>query len=715
MCEKGLSAIDKLMQFRHWLTLQESIIVSMTGPRGTEEIPLGNSNEWQKMFEFSYGYEDFYSSFEVWPFSENRPGYVHTGKPAVIGIIKKTPIFPDNGADRAFLQSLTNALKSSGYKPLPYKEGDSEWMGAFKDAGADEKIIDSMKGDKAVGTAEIPKMGEKSQPQRKVASSISVSKESGSWAFFIRIVGGNADSYITNIEKTMKTAMQPLIDSNLVDYYRIVRGRRYGSEEIVWSERGKKEKEDANSFEEKAVAYIKFLAERMLKNHHKAKAAVLSYFSQSWNKDIQPKDERLPFEELKGYVRDHNSESPFLNFFLDAVKSDNESMYEVLDMASENGTGFSGGQSANRDEAISAYKEISEEEYDYMMDEPRLWMQPAIRILSLGDMMTKHARTNFEKFKRQYGEAINGWLSSGPSLRPSDIKYLGELSEHIDIEHKDEIQDAAAKYKAKSEEESKELLRQREINDKEDAKTKQMIKRGEFKYMMIGKDSEWKDISHSYINGYDEVDVGLMALEEELVDREDLMHAAHEKASEDAWSRAEEKKSETYGKDRDEVESDIDYEWDDYMDEREFDEGEFEGMSDDQKRDKVKEDYFDDFVSWKIEKLKEEEEEESWKYEPEAEESDIRRYEKEFAKEQVYEDGLVVMKWIDDDEDEIEVSVHPKHYQKAREMVRKSVEIGMGRKDKYGEPLIRRGQRVKFLIVSDDEKIKDQDMRAMDI
>lgn len=702
------------MQFRQWLTLQESIIISLPGRSGTEEIPLGPSLEYMKKFQFSYQYDTYHSRFEVWPFAEERPGYLHTGKTRVIGIIKTSPIFPGNGSDRAFLQSLTAALKSSGYKSLPYKEGDSQWMGVFKDAGADEKIIASLKGEKDSKVSEVPNMGKESLPHRKAASTISVSRQSGSWAFFIQIVAGDTDSYMREIERTMRNAMQPLIDSDLVDYYSIVRGRDYKNEEFVWSKRGKKENEDGKKSDERSVSYIKFLAEKMLANHPKAKAAVLSYFTQSWNKDVQPRDERISFDELKEYVKHHNNESPFLNFFLDAVQSDNESMYDVLEMASDSGTGFGGGIKPNRDEAVSAYKEIDKEEYEYMMDEPRLWFSPVLRILSLSDMMTKHARTNFEKFKREYGEAINGWLSSGPSLRPSDIKYLGELSEHIDIEHKDEIQDAAAKYKAKSEEKSKELLRQREINDAEDAKTKQMIKKGEFKYLMAGKDSEWSDIPQKYINSHDEVDVGMMAIEEDLIDRDNIMHAAHEKASEEAWSRAEERKSEAYGKDKDEVESDIDYEWDEYMDEREFEEGEFDGMDDEQKKEKVKEDYLDDFVSWKIEKMKEEEEEESWKYEPEAEESDIRRYEEEFAEEQVYEDGLVVMKWIDD-EDEIEVSVHPKHYQKAREMVRKSVDIGMGRKDKYGEPLIRRGQRVKFLIMSDDEKIKDQDMRAMDV
>lgn len=703
------------MQFRRWLTLQESIIVSLPGGSGTEDIPLGPSLEYTKKFQFSYQYDTYYSTFEVWPFAEERPGYAHTGKPTVIGIIKTSPISPGNGADRAFLQSLTSYLTSSGYKPLPYKEGDSQWMGAFKDAGADEKIMASLKGEKESKVSEVPNMGKESLPQRKAASTIGISRASGSWAFFIRIVAGDTDSYMREIERTMRKAMQPLIDSNLVDFYTIVRGRDYKNEEFVWSERGKKENEDGKKSNERSVSYIKFLAENMLANHPRAKEAVLSYFTQSWNKDVRPRDERISFDDLKKYVQNYNNESPFLNFFLDAVRTDNETMYDVMEMASDSGTGFSGGTKPNRDEAVSAYKEISEEEYEYMMDEPRLWLRPALLILSLSEMMTKHARSQFEKFKREYEEAINKWLASGSPVRPNEIEYLGELSEYLSLIDKDRIRDAYSKHKSRAEEQKKELLRQRELKDTEDAKTKQMIKRGEFKYLMIGKDDKWTDVRQTYINRYDEVDVGLMAMEEDLVDRDNLMHAAHEKASEDAWADAEDKKSETYGKDRDEVESDIGYEWDDYTADREFDEGEFDGMSDEQKIEKIKEDYFDDFVGWKKEQLENEERENSWKYEPEADESKIREYEEKFAEEQAYEDGLVVMKWIDDDHNEIEVSVHPKHYAKAREMVRKSIAIGLQRKDKYGEPLIRRNQWVKFLIVSEDEKVKDQEIKASDV
>jgi len=678
------------MQFKEWLLFQESIIVNT----GREEIALAKSNESSKVVEFSYAYDTYHSSFEIWPFSEQRQGYVNTGNATIIGIIKKTPIFPGNGADRAFIQSLTNSLNSSGYKPLSYKEGDSQWISTFKDAGADDKTLDAMKADQEDKTAVVPKMGEKADAGKKVTPGISVSKASGSWAYFTRVNPGNTDFYIKTIERIMKAATKPLLENNLIDYYRIVRGWDYKNEEYVWSEKGKKDHDDSKGLEEKIVAYMKFLAEHMLKNYPNAKKSVMAYFTQSWNKNIQPKDEKISFDKLKEYIRDVHSESPFLYFFLDTVQSNKDHMYGVLDAAA---------QSADYNDTISFYKEIENDEYEYMTDEPRLWLSPALKILELSDFFEKHARSKFEKFKREYEEAINKWLGSGTTVRPGELEYLKKLSEYINVRDKERIHDAYAKKQEKDEEDKKELIRQREFNDAEEARNKQMIQRGGFKYMMIGKDSEWRDIPLKYINSYDEVDIGLFAVEEDLVDRESIQYAAHDKASEDAWADAEEKKSETYGQNKEEVDSDIDYEWDEYMDDREFDEGEFDDLNDEEKKQKIKSDYFDDFIGWKIENFKKEEEEESWKYEPEPDESDIRKYEEEFAEKQVYEDGLVIMKWIDDDSDEIEVNLSEKYYEKARSMVRNSLSIGMKKKDKYEEPIIKRSQKVEFNFI-DSEK-----------
>jgi hypothetical protein len=222
---------------------------------------------------------------------------------------------------------------------------------------------------------------------------------------------------------------------------------------------------------------------------------------------------------------------------------------------------------------------------------------------------------------------------------------------------------------------------------------------GRFMYMVAGEDNSWKHIPDKYLDG-DDVEVAELALEEGIVDREDIFHAAHEKASEEAAEGAEERKSETYGQDKDEVESDIDYEWDEYIEDR-FSDGEFEGVPDDEVKAEIKKDHFDDFVDWKKERLKNEEEEESWRFDPQPEDSDIWKDEQNIAEQEAYESGLVIFKWPDDDKSEIDVWVDKRHFERAREAVRKSLVISMSEKDEYGEPLVRKDQPVVF-VVSDE-------------
>ena len=665
------------MQFKEWLFLQENIVVDT----GSGEAHLGKSRENSNVVEFSYGSGDYYSSFEVWPFSEERPGYVKfsDGAATVVGIIKKTPIEPGNGADRAFIKSLAASLAASGLKPLPYKEGDSAWMGAMSAAGVDDDhpAMKGMKGEKEFSATSTPEMGKGSSNAKKATPGMSLGRMSGSWAYFIRVNPGSATHQMGNIVATMKKSAQPLIDNDIIDNYRIVKGWNYKAAETVWSNKGKQDHEDDATKIKKSAAYIKFLADKMLTNHQKAREQVYKYFRHSWDKNVQAENTKVPLDELVKYINWQHSESPFLTFFIEALKADSERMYEVMEAAAK---------TQDADDAVRLYREIHEEEYSYVVENPRLWMSYAVRIFSISPLLSKYASGNYERFKREYEEAINAWLESGETIRPGDIKYLKTLAEYIEIRGKDQIEDAHNKIKSRDEEDKKK-------REEKLATDRETIARGSFKYMQAGTDTSWKDIPLKYIDG-DDVEVSRLALDEDIVDKEEVFGAAHEKASEEAYANAEERKSETYGQDREDVESDIDYEWDDYIEDR-FSEGEWDGTSEEDAKKEIKGDYFDDFVDWKKDRLRKEEEEESWKYEPEADESDVLKYEKEIAEKKAYEHGLVIFKWSEDSE-ELEVWLHSKHSSKARESVRRSVSASIKNKDEHGEPILRGRQDISF-------------------
>lgn len=682
------------MQFREWLLIHENIIVNT----GSGEAVLGKSRENNNVVEFSYDSGEYYSSFEVWPFSEERPGYVKLsdGVATVVGIIKKTPIEAGNGADRAFIKSLSASLAASGLKPLPYKEGDSAWMGALSAAGVDDDhpAMKGMKGEKDFSATSTPEMGKASSNAKRATAGMSFGKMSGSWAYFIRVNPGSATYQIDKIVGAMKQAAKPLIDNDIIDQYRIVKGWNYNGAEVVWSAKGKSEHEDESAFIKKASSQMKFLANTMLANHPKAKEMILKYFRNSWDKDTEPTNTGVRIEELKKYVKSYHNESLFLDFFLDAVAKDNDDMYDVLERAANTN---------DPDNVVYVYKQIANEDYDYLIEHPRLYMNQALDVFAASDLLSSKVSGNFERFKREYEDAVNRDLSSGGEIRPYDLELLKKLSEYIDIKAKGQIEDLHGKMKTREEEQKKK-------NEDEAARFRERINKGDFKYMIAG-DSSWKPIPPKYLDG-DEVEVGEMATAEDIVDKEEIFHSAHEKASEEAWEDAEQRKSETYGEDKDEVNSDIDYEWDDYIEDR-FSDGEWEGVSDEDAKKEIKSDYFDDFVDWKKERLKKEEEEESWRYEPEADESKVWKYEKEMAEEQAYENGLVIFKWPEDS-DEIEVWLHSRHFDKARLAVRKSLDISMKDKDDDGEPVVTGKEHVSFTFV-DQGSGEGKVMRAREV
>lgn len=688
------------MQFRSWLHLSESVMVKVNGG----EAALGRASNAPKVIQLSYGNGEHESNFEIHSFSSHRVGYASVSNSAsVVGVIKTTPIFADNGADRAFIQALTSALQGSGYKSLPYREGESDWSGVFKAAGMkdDDPVIKSMGGEKDAKGPQLPKMGEKGSNQTQITGGMSVSRVSGSWAYFIEVQNGWAEGAISSIERMMKKAIQPLIDHDLVEYYRIVRGWDYRNEEVVWSQKGRRERDDHKAHNNRVVAFIKFLAERMLVNHPKAKDAVLGRFTLSWNKDVKAENTRVPLHDVREYIKHYQNESPFLAFFADAIEKDDEHMYRVLDAAAE---------IPRQDAAIDKYKEIADERWDYIVSKPILYSGPAMEAFRMSEFLSATASENWERFKKEYTDAVNERIRSGEPLSRHDISSLKDLAEYIEIEGSSQIKDAHAKNK-KGQEESE--RKQREAEETALARKQDRFEHGCVKYMMVGSDAKWTDVPDRYINRYGEIDIGALAVGEELVDSEELFYAAHEKASEEASSEAEERKSESYGQDKEEVESDIEYEWDDYAKDR-FEEGAFKEYSDDEAVEEIKKDHMDDFIDWKRGKLKEEEEGEAWKYEPEPDEDKIREYQEEFAEKKAYEEGLVTVRWNEDSNDDLEVMLNSKHLQKAKEKVRKSIAISMEDKDSSGDPYMDKNQIVEFDFV-DSEASGIPKMRARDV
>jgi hypothetical protein len=670
------------MHFKEWLTLSESIQI--------QDGYLGRSRESADYSEFSYSSGEYWSTFSIRPYNIYREGYANMrdGTARIIAIIKNTAIFPDNGTDRAFIKGLTERLKANGKQPIPYKEGQSAWSGAINTLDFDdkEKFTKALQGDNESNDSATPQMGKGNTGTTKV-SSISFSRESGSWAYIFRTPYAMKD--IGMVEKIMKEVAQPMIDNDIMEFWQLVRGNKYGSAETMYSKRGQKEQDDETQFEQKASAYMKFLAEKMLSNHPKAMKSVIENIEHgkisSRASNVKPENTRVPISELRKYIQTYHHESSYLWLFLDAVEKDDQKEYEALELLADH---------KNQEYATYLYRNMAKDEYSHIVEHPLAYSRDALEIFRMQDILERLTPENFSRFKREYEESLNDHLENERTLRQSDLETLKSLSEFINVRDKDQIHDLHSKSKQKEEEENKK-------QEEEKSRENDMMERGRYMYMLAG-DSSWKHIADKHIDG-DDVQAGELAMDEDLIDKEDVFMAAHEKASDEAMENAEEKKSPNYGQDEEEVLSDLNYEIDDYVEDR-FSDGEFEGLSDEEAQKKVKDEYLDDFIDWKKERLEKEEEEESWKYEPEPDQSDIWKYEKEIAEDRAYEEGLIIFKWPEEN-DEIDVWVHSKYKDKAKDMVRKSIQIGMKEKNEFGEPRVRRYTKVVF-VYHDDKHIE---------
>ena len=181
-------------------------------------------------------------------------------------------------------------------------------------------------------------------------------------------------------------------------------------------------------------------------------------------------------------------------------------------------------------------------------------------------------------------------------------------------------------------------------------------------------------------------------------DDENIRYSAIEKAEEEAHGDVEERPSESYGQDESEVDDDIKYDVDDFVEdfERFEDEEAFDGMEEDEIIDLIKEKYRNEFVKWKIKKLKEDEEENSYRYEPDLESHDFQMkvydIQRDLAGEEIWDKGLVL---IYNEEDKIMIQMHEKYWTKFQDKLKETVKVNHKEKTEFDEPNWKRNKIIE--------------------
>lgn len=690
--------------FKNWLInenapINENIIINDMG----SEAVL-NVTQPQLIKEFHYQWDDGYSLYFIAAYQAKRPGYISISTtPTHVGITKTDPIEGGKGIDQAFLKTLQATLNSK-YKSVPYKEGESDWSNAFPDQADMFKNA----AEKELKHPNLPDFKQGASNAQKLGKSISVSRASGSWSFFFRTE--SPDFAIKAILEYAKQAAKPLIDNDLIDYYEIVDRMTSRRLEVVRSKKGENDQGELQNEYDRGVSYLKYLAELMLKDKPGAKQLVLNRINQVGAKvsgggehpaiKIQPANNKVPLDQLKTFVNRTYAEDFILLAFIEAVKKDNQKIYELLEYAGTHQNQTPGTIVYNGVNLLKTY-----EKSDYGTD-LSAWLDDGYlglrgHFYNLASLFKysndlKHIVPNeLTKFKTETEEKIDQFLSNPEEdgdkieLHKNEIKSLIELSKYIHIDEK-KLENLNGLHKDILSREAEEKKKEQEYREK----AKHLLYHKENKYLVLnGGNTVWESVPQKYVSYRDDdVDIGEFALGE-IVDREDISQEAYEKALEKVQGDAAERQSDSYGDDKKDVDSDIDFYYDDFVNDHEFDE-DISKMSDEELTKMIKDDYYDAFVDWRKNKLKQEEEEESWKYEPEPDHSDIAEAEEELAVPLAFKEyGLVLIQY-DDERHEIYVQCAAKWDDKVRQILLKTLQTNLNSKTSDDEPHISRSDKV---------------------
>lgn len=436
------------MDFRAWLENSgydnHDILVVHDG----EELalhPVQSGEARQFMYDKDDGYE---TTFRIVPFQSQKKGSLRAGGRAdFVGIIQDSRIHQGKGTDVAFLKSLHSMLTEKNIRPVPYKSVGLGMFGgliksAMKDAEFKGKKNIQSQIDAAGGgdfkKSDIPDFSTGAANTIKATRAVSVGSPTGSWSLFFHVGhSGAAGYFIDMVLKTMKGAIKPLMDNGLVMHYKISSGTK--DLEYVSSNAGEDEDAKFERETKSRAGYIKFLVDTAIPSRPAA-AVVKESLDLALSRigfkpsEISASKLRVDIDELKKFAQ--QADSHVVAFFVDAVKSDDENKYRVLDELAKVDEKWRSSLSHPHDALIYYYEELLNGDWDQYVEKPLLYAHSAMECLENEDFFEKVARNEYHSFKRQYEEAVNKALSNerGKYMARHEKETLVKLSRLIKIE-----------------------------------------------------------------------------------------------------------------------------------------------------------------------------------------------------------------------------------------------------------------------------------------
>lgn len=691
--------------FKQWLTdIQESVTVSY-GPRG-EQAAL-RPVERQLSKNFNYQFDNGYSTFHIGAYQANMPGYaIVSDKPSHIGIVKENAIAAGVGADRAFLTNLTQILQKQGIKSTTAQES-----GHFLDA---HPAFANFPQPTTATSSEVPAFNQKASNMQQLTPGISVSKGSGSWSYYVPVQDSHHAAYMMQrILESMTQAAEPLIKNNIFDFYEIV-DRATQKNNIVYSEKGQQEANNWKNQHDNAVAHLKHLADLMLsKKYPHAYQMVMDRINGVGVKvsggaahpgSVIPakKVERLRLDDLEKAIINHYAEDHVLLFFLEVLKSNKDRYYEIFDKA------------AQHKDVLWLAEQLLTGKSQELIDHFSLWqIHNALQFFTKDKELTSVIPSEYEKFKKEYQAEVNDFFlhrGGGDELArigsKSVIKQLDELSRYINIDPK--ISSAIDQAVAQIKEQEAEAARQKEAAED---KRRHIISEDEWKYVVITQGhTRWENVPYKYYYHHRDNEMfqdDIARFCDEIADdntKNGVAMDAEEKGREETYEKLRDRPSETYGEDKAEVSQDIEYDWEEFVNDtfdREEDDLDEQGWI-----KYIKENEVSEFIEWKKKQL-EEKEDNNGSYKPkegedfEADREEVQDAYDDLIIDAMYDNGLVLchIETSRSGNMSLVLYLNAKFLPQAKPLIEKTVRIMTQERDEeYNEPYMKTHTKIDIVL-----------------
>lgn len=738
--------------FKEWLRLCEGIVVKWYNDEAVLDYVPSERN---LTTEFVYQWDEGFSTYFIATQKATRPGYVSFGEQSThILIVKTDAIEAGQGIDVSFIKSLYSLLNQR-FKPVPYKEGgNDQWIDAIvkqaKEADPRMDILDQPQGN--FQQSQVPDYQAGSSNMQKVTKSMSVSKPTGSWAY-ITEHGGSPQFAINAILDAMRKAAQPLLDHNLIDFYEIVNRVSGKVQEIKYSPAGEEKNKEQDDEYSKFISHIKYLASFGGPETVQRVNRILDLDEHT--KQIQPKNQRIPFPDVYRFIHDYRSGNYFLQLLVFAMQNFDQEKLKVAEEIAKHDLQKSAQfkQENPTNKYIPNYLESAAfhvvglwdtegqteqgrtvwNDLEDLPDSVKNWKG----VFEQSELLKRLVPQQFEQFRSVVSQAISEFFEKKGYTDDAEIdleaikeqfaessrgetygyRELAAFRDQYEISRqKKAILDAIAA--GLEEQESRVTQRRNEEKTKAEEKRKKdsfLLSDESYKYLVLPQQKHWEEIPDKYLkylgSGKNDIDVGEFVLRDDKVglpiDVEGIQYEAWERAEQEASEGLPEKPSESYGNDQKEVDGDIEYDWEDFIQAYEFEDID-EETPEDEIIQKIKTDYRDDFIEWKIEQMRETEEgEDSWKYEVDEQEVKEKAWEieSELAEEEAWKAGLVTLKR--EEPDEVEIWVHSKYYKELVPLVKNLARMNMTARDReFDEPILRAHNTIEVYLVDKHKSIR---------